>query len=244
MFKRLFQKIFRSPKESGNFLNTITEITGYKPRNIALYELALTHGSASYEENGVKCNNERLEFLGDAVIGSVVAEYLYSRFATQNEGTLTQWRSAIISRKMINKVAIHYGIHKILKTENMGQNRPKSLFGNALEAIVGALFLDHGYKAARDFYINKAIKPFVDFERLNNNVLNYKSALVIWCQKNKHQLYFNTTNMEGADHNRIYEVTLFLNNERIVSGEGKTKKQAEEEASKKAYKKLVALERT
>lgn len=242
MLRRFFKKCFRSRKRGGNFFLAIAQITGCKPENLNLYKLALTHGSASYEVEGIKYNNERLEFLGDALIGSIVAEYLYEKFPALNEGALTKWRSAIISRRMLNNIAIEYGIPNLLKTENMGSNRPKSLFGNALEALVGALFLDKGYNATRHFYITKAIEPFVDFNMLNNKVLNYKSALVVWCQKNKKDLHFETTNVAGKDHDRIYEVTLRINNDWIAAGEGKTKKQAEESASKQGYEKLVAVE--
>lgn len=203
---------------------------GFVPRNKGLYRLALLHKSASkLTSNGVVLNYERLEFLGDAVLGAIVAELLYKFFPNQDEGFLTRVRSNIVSRESLNDLAIHIGLDKdVVAKSDISHN--KHIYGDVFEAFIGAIFLDQGFDHTRRF-IEKFIFPnYFDIKGLVAQDKNYKSRLIEWGQKNKIVLQFNTVDTNNR-RNR-FRCTISIGEEEKGKGYGTSKKEAEQNAAK------------
>lgn len=233
----LFTKLlsFRKKREGSIGVFLKNEL-GLKPQNIGLYELALRHSSAS-KKHGKKHlqNNERLEFLGDAVLGAVIAEYLYTHYPTKNEGFLTSMRSKIVSRSHLNNVAQRLNITPLVLTKMDKRKPAKSLGGDALEALIGAIYLDQGVKPAKAFIHTKILNDLVEMEDLEKTIISYKGLLIEWAQKERKTFAFTLINQWGKQHNMTFEIGLHINEELISKGKGKSKKRAEEEAAKKAF---------
>ncbi|MBL6657635.1 MAG: ribonuclease III [Flavobacteriales bacterium] len=217
----------RTPYEKKLF-----NVIGYYPNDINLFNEALTHRSIKKRLK----HNERLEYLGDAIFGSVIAEMLYTSFPKQNEGFLTQTRAKIVGRKTLNKLAINIELNKLLKHQ-VSSNR--SIYGNALEALIGAIFLDKGYDFTAKFIEEKLIQPFINLNELLNEVVSYKGKILEWGQANKKQVSFQLINSYGKDHEKTYEVMILIENENKGQAIGTSIKRAEELASKEAYKDLI-----
>ena len=207
---------------------------GYYPQNVELYRQALTH--KSYKKRG-GLDNERLEFLGDAILGSVVGEILYQEFPKGNEGFLTQMRSKIVSRKTLNKLALEIGLSKLVRYHKSDAHR--SLYGNALEALVGALYLDRGQQKSIDFIKEKLIIPYLDLQKLTKEVVSYKSKVLEWGQQHKTEIFFKVVESSGKDHKKSYKVMLLIGGVEKTTGEGTSIKRAEEQAAKKAQPSLA-----
>jgi len=223
------------PKQGGNFLFQIENLTGYKPQNKDLYELAFTHSSAAKENSkGLKMNNERLEFLGDAILGAVITDYLYRSYPLKEEGELTSLRSKIVSRKHLNELGANMNLESLLHYTPTRGTRAKSLNGDAFEALIGALYIDHGYAACQRFLEKKVLQP-LDLEKLALRLTSYKSSLLEWGQKEKKSVQFKLVLTEGKSHNPIYHVACLLGQREVAKGHGPTKKKAEEEAAKTAF---------
>ncbi|MBN2682189.1 MAG: ribonuclease III [Bacteroidales bacterium] len=223
-------------KEKG-FYNDIKQVTGSMPGNINLYKKALRHRSASIvDDNGRKINNERLEFLGDAILDSLIAEYLFSNYPNENEGNLTKLRAKIVNREFINDLAFKLGLDKLVVT-NISESSVTLLYGDAFEAFIGAVFLDKGYKGARKFVFEKVIKPFVNIEQIRKVESNYKSLLIEWVQKRKLNLEFQTTENTGQQSSHFKSIVTI---DRVLYGKGygESKKMAEQDASKLALEKI------
>ncbi|NVJ46140.1 MAG: ribonuclease III, partial [Cytophagia bacterium] len=174
-------------KEDKALIASIKMITGSKPFNLKPYKIATQHTSVAKSlRTGFKESNERLEYLGDAVLSVVVAEYLFKRFPFKDEGFLTELRSRIVSRDSLNNVARTIGVPQIVKFDRKRKtpNSHKSLYGNTLEALIGAVYLDRGFKYSSRFILKKLIKPHFDLEEIINTTKNYKSKLIEWTQKN------------------------------------------------------------
>jgi len=223
------------PQKGGNFFYALKDLLGFAPKNLSLYQLAFTHSSASYEQQGMRYNNQRLEFLGDAIIGAIVAEYVYKRFPERDEGWLTQIRSAVVQRKQLNHLGQKLGIGHFILTENIEKKQAKSLYGDTLEALVGAVFIDRGYPHAQKFVVERVLSMIPEMDQLGHNARGYKSTLIEWSQKNRQHLRFITTGVYGESHDRSYEISLTLNGEVICKGTGSSKKQAEEQAAAEGY---------
>ena len=190
-------------------------ILGYYPKNSELYRQALTH--KSYKKRG-GLHNERLEFLGDAVLGSVIGEILYQKFPKGNEGFLTQMRSKIVSRKTLNKLALEIKLNKLVRYHKSAVHR--SLYGNALEALVGAICLDKGHHKAAEFIQETLLLPNLDLNDLTKEVVSYKSKILEWGQQNKKEVIFKVLESRGKDHKKSYKVALLLERKKLAEGTG------------------------
>lgn len=212
----------------------LKKILGFFPFNLSYYKKALTHRSAAFKDSrGYAYNNERLEYLGDAILDSVVAEYLFITFPHGNEGLLTKLRSKIVSGDFLNNVAIKLKLGKLLVSNTRYTKNKKNLYGNALEALIGAVYMDYGYKKVKSFIIHKIIGEFVDTEELLAIETNYKSKLIEWAQKDKKDIDFTTFQQPAAEgQNPIFTSIIKINNQIFGSGVGKSKKEAEQKAAK------------
>ena len=210
---------------------------GFVPRNKGLYQLALLHKSASkYTKNGVALNYERLEFLGDAVLGAIVADILYKFFPNQDEGFLTRLRSKIVSRESLNGIAIKMGLDKeVIAKSDISQN--KHIYGDVFEAFTGAIYLDQGYGRTKAFIENYVLPRYVDIQDLVYVDKNYKSQLIEWGQKNKVELKIDTK--ESSSKRRAkFVCTISVGDKILGEGCGSSKKEAEQNSAEKALKKL------
>jgi ribonuclease-3 len=201
---------------------------GFAPEKLDLYICAFTHKSMG------KPNNERLEFLGDSIFDAIVTEILVERFQNKKEGDLSKLRAKIVSRNKMNEIGNKLNLLSILEFKNLNATEATTnLPGNTLEALIGALYLDLGYDKTKKIVSKKIIKPFINLKNLDREVVNYKSLLNEWVQKNNHTLVFKIINEQATINHEKFEVALFLNGEQIVTGKGKNKKAAENDAAKK-----------
>ncbi len=234
MFLNDFVKAHLSKEK--NLRISIKNIFGFYPGNIFLYKLALRHKSASLTKiNGLKINNERLEYLGDAVLGAVVADFLFKRFPYETEGFLTEMRSKIVSRSSLNKLSYKLGLSKLILANGQKNGKGKSAAGDAFEAFVGALYLDKGYDFSKKIIINRIVLLNFDVENLMNADINYKSKLIEWSQKEKHDLKFRLVDEIKSKHNQQYIVEVVVNGKSVAMGRDLSKKGAEKLAAEKAW---------
>ena len=224
--------------------NALRLLLGFKPSNINPYILALRHASRA-ETNfaGQKDSNERLEYLGDAVLGMVVAEHLFKKYPLKDEGFLTELRSKIVSRESLNQVALKMGLGKLLQMNN-GLHKvkhSKSLFGDSLEAIIGAIYLDKGYKTAQKFILQKIIQQHFDTDVLITTMLNYKSILIEWAQKENRKAVFEIIDQNQGKHFSEFKAQVLIDEQPMGMGFGYTKKKAEQDAAKKSCEALSLI---
>ncbi|WP_324671966.1 ribonuclease III [Hymenobacter sp. GOD-10R] len=224
------------------FRQAIATVIGRTPDNVRLYHLAFTHSSVVRQqpEQGRHQSNERLEFLGDAILGSVVAEYLFRKYPYEQEGFLTETRSRIVNRESLNAIALKIGLDKLVQLDPTQSrvSRSRSVNGNALEALVGAVYLDHGYKAARKFVLNRLIKPYVDVKALATTTSNFKSKLIEWAQRQGKNLRYDIAGQPQVGGTMEFSATVLIDDEPVATGMGLSKKQAEQTAAERA---LAAL---
>ncbi len=207
-------------------------VLGFAPGNISVYKTALRHKSAAQEiRKGVKDSNERLEFLGDAILSAVVADYLYKRFPFKDEGFLTKLRSRMVSRENVNELSRKMALPAFIESNSQGQTPPRSMDGDAMEALIGAVFLDKGYRVAEDFILNRMVRFHIDMEELEFNDKDYKSRVIEWAQRNRKRFSFEVIKEGGTARQRLYEVQLLLDGEQASEGRGISKKAAEQAAS-------------
>lgn len=213
-------------------------LLGFYPNDISYYEEAFTHRSATIKnEKGVHINNERLEFLGDAILDAMVADVLYKHFRKNREGFLTNTRAKIVQRENLNKVGLKLGLDKVMKTTNLSQSHNSYLYGNAVEALIGAIYLDRGYKKCKQFAINNIIGH--DLDKMVHKEINYKSRLIEWAQKNKVPTDFSLISTEvDSNHNPVFKTAIILGGIFAADGVGYTKKESHQIAAKKAYHRL------
>lgn len=211
-------------------------IIGRKPLNLSLYRLALTPSSLGEETSrGFKISNERLEFLGDAVLGCVIAEHLFQKFPYRDEGFLTETRSKLVNRETLNEIGIKIGLKNTL--EQVVSKRQftgnKSLFGDILEAFLGAVYLDRGYQFTQKLILQR-ILLHMDLDEMISTVTNYKSKIIEWSQKESKLVDYNVLQVNGNQRFKEFVVELKIDGESVAQGKGSTKKKAEQEASKNA----------
>ena len=212
---------------------------GFYPRNISLYQLAFTHKSASENSVGTyKLSNERLEYLGDAVLSTAVADYLFRLFPTKPEGFLTEMRSRIVSRASLNKLSQKLGFEQMIHYSHDIHSNYKSLGGNAFEAFVGAMYLDRGYDFTKHILIDRIIKVHIDLEQLEQTDVNFKSKLLEWAQKEKHQVQFKNNNDKNNNHERLYHIVVVIDGEEYGKGADYSIKGAEQLAAEKTWQML------
>lgn len=233
MVFRLFHNLIRKDRA---FVKAITNVTNIAPDNVYLYTLALTHTSyAKQNTNGKQETNERLEFLGDSILGAVIAEFLFKKFPYKDEGFLTEIRSRIVNRESLNHIAVRIGLNALVKIDQNNYNaRYKSINGNALEALVGAIYLDKGYKTTKKFVLDKLIKPHFDLPTLVNTTFNFKSKLIEWAQGQNKNIRFEIVQQKQSGNVAEFTAEVLLDNVAIASGAGFSKKKAEQSASEKA----------
>lgn len=241
IFRKLrFQELLYDNKDK-RLAAAIKLIVGSKPLNLSLYKLALKHSSAAEEiKHGIKASNERLEFLGDAILGAVVAEHLFIKFPFRDEGFLTETRSRIVNRESLNQVGKKIGLPNIVDTDLSGKGfyTHKSIYGDTLEALVGAVYLDRGYGFCKRFILTRIITPHFDIENIISTTINFKSKIIEWSQKENKEIEFSLISVTGSQRFKEFLVELKIEQETFTEGKGATKKKAEQEAAKNACEKL------
>lgn len=223
----LSQKVFR--------------LTGVKPRKLRIYQEALRHSSMSVQNDLEQIgNNERLEFLGDAILDSVVAEFLFQQFPNKNEGFLTEMRTRIVNREQLAYLASKLGLVEIMDIKrDLHHNKIalKTIGGNALEALIGAIYLDKGYIITKKFIVHRLIGQYLDLDKLMDTVVSYKALIMKWAQK-QHKVFRFETALNNLGKSELHVVTLFIDDEAWFTEENHSRKKAEELCSEKACRKL------
>ncbi|HWR93805.1 MAG TPA: ribonuclease III [Flavobacterium sp.] len=236
--KRLIKNIFynsRSEKD-GIFFNEIQKILGFNPKNIDIYKKAFTHRSLNkLDEHGFPISYERLEFLGDAMLSSVIAAHLYNKVPTGDEGYLTKMRSKIVSREHLNELGRDLNLIQHVQSKVTSSHFGENIHGNVFEALIGAIFLDLGYKYCEKFIQKRVIIPYVDIAKLEGKVISYKSLVIEWCQKEKKSFFYDVFEDNGIKGERFYGVKLSIDQKVVAKSRASSKKKAEEIASKRAY---------
>jgi ribonuclease-3 len=232
-------KLYFSPNRK--YVKALKNLLGFVPGNLSLYRLAFRHKSVAQNvKKGVKNSNERLEFLGDAVLGSVVAEVLFKLYPYEDEGFLTELRSKIVSRVNLNQLARKLGFDKLIEydTRMVGSSRQGSLLGDAFEALVGAVYLDKGYDFTKNFLVNHIIKSHIDIHQLEKTETNFKSKLIEWCQRHGKDVSFDLTENQEGESNKLFSVQASIDGEVLGLGKEFNKKNAEKLAAEKACEAL------
>lgn len=232
-------RLFHSKKKESYFV--LSKILGFYPNDIALYEEALRHKSSSghHRANDHASHNERLEFLGDAILDAVVADIAFKKFPHKDEGFLTNTRSKIVKRETMNQIAKELGLHELVVSSPRLATHKSHVLGNALEAFIGAIYLDQGYRRTHHFIENKIIKPYIDIEALSKKDVNFKSKLLEWCQKYKVELDYELIESFVDDqYNMIFQSKVLLNGLMAGVGTGYSKKDSQQQASKMAIDKI------
>ena len=208
----------------------IKEITGFFPNNIRLYEQALTHKSAAKQDKqGHTIDNERLEYLGDAVLDTVLADFLFKKFPYENEGFLTQMRSKVVNRKQLSILSKSIDLDKLVKIGKTNRNIHSSIYGNAFEAFIGAIYLDKGYDKTSKYIIDDILKHHIDINKLKNTESNYKSVLLELTQKENQLISFRT--VENPNRENTFISSVILDGKEYEQAMGRSKKEAEQNAS-------------
>lgn len=227
-----FRALFSGDKD---LYAAIKNIFGFYPDNISLYKLAFRHKSVAIEfSNGARISNERLEYLGDAILGAIVAEHLFRLYPFKDEGFLTEMRSKIVSRAQLNKLSQKLGIENLIQAKSDSANIYRSMKGDAFEAFVGALYLDKGYNYTRNIIINNVIRLHFDLEELTNTDVNFKSKFIEWAQREKRIARFVIIGEVGIGYNKQYVVDAMVDGKVAGRGQDFSIKGAEQSAAMKA----------
>lgn len=215
-------------------------ILGFCPRNIQIYQQALLHKSTSLRsEKGSPLNNERLEFLGDAILDAIVGDIAYRRFEGKREGFLTNTRSKIVQRETLNKLAVDIGLDKLLKSASHSSSHNSYIYGNAFEAFIGAIYIDQGYERCKQFMEEKIFKDYIDLDKMSQKEVNFKSRLIEWSQKNKLDVSFELVrHFQDKDNNPVFHTEVRIRGISVGKGTGYSKKESQQHAAQIALKKL------
>ncbi|MEJ8763592.1 ribonuclease III [Phocaeicola sp. HCN-40430] len=240
MFSNITDKIrllFRKDKEP--YL-CFYRILGFYPHNISIYQQALLHKSSSIKAGkGRLLNNERLEFLGDAILDAVVADIVYKRFEGKREGFLTNTRSKIVQRETLNHIGKQIGLDKLIKYTTKQSSHNSYMCGNAFEALIGAIYLDRGYGACKMFMEERIIKQYLNLEKISRKEVNFKSKLIEWSQKNKFEISFELLEQShDEDQNPVFESQILVENIAAGKGKGYSKKESQQEAAHETLNKI------
>ncbi|MDR9400878.1 MAG: ribonuclease III [Psychroflexus sp.] len=228
--------LFYNKNSSNTFSHLIANITGFKPKNIAIYRQAFTHSSLrKVDKHGNDLNYERLEFLGDAILSSVVSCFLFEQIPDQNEGYLTKMRSKIVSRQNLNQLGKDFDLASLLDSDIHQNNHGQNIYGNLFESLIGAIYLDKGYKICEHFIYDKIIDPYVDIDKFEKKVISYKGLIIEWCQKQKIDYSFDIDEEVGVDKENYFIARFYLNEKIISKAREISKKVAVEKASRRAF---------
>ncbi|MCX6280599.1 MAG: ribonuclease III [Bacteroidetes bacterium] len=220
--------------------HAIKNIFGFRPGNIFLYRLAFTHKSASQETiKNLRVNNERLEFLGDAILDAVAADFLFRTFPAKDEGFLTEMRSKLVSRAQLNRLSQKMGIDNLILLENSSSGVFRSFKGDAFEALIGAIYLDKGFIFTRKIILKRIIGHYIDMDELVNQEVNFKSKVIEWAQKEKKLAGYNVVEEIGSGYKKQYVVELVVDGQALARGQDYSIKGAEQDASGKAWQKII-----
>ena len=229
--------LFRKDKES---YFCFYKILGFYPRNIQLYPQALLHKSTSIRsEKGRPLNNERLEFLGDAILDAIVGDIVYKHFEGRREGFLTNTRSKIVQRETLNKLAVEIGLDKLVKYSTRSSSHNSYMYGNAFEAFIGAIYLDQGYERCKRFMEEKIFKSYIDLDKMSRKEVNFKSKLIEWSQKSKVEVSFELIEQFlDEDYNPMFHTEIRIEGISAGKGTGYSKKESQQNAAQAALKKI------
>ncbi len=236
--------IFKAYFSKDKYLfQSIKNILGFYPGNISIYKLAFLHKSASQDvRKGIKVSNERLEYLGDTILSSVIADFLFKKYPYNDEGFLTEMRSKIVSRANLNKLSHKMGLSKLIQKDKESNNQYRSIEGDTFEALIGAIYLDKGYNFTQKVIIKRIMQVHIDIDEIEHKPWNFKSKLIDWAQKERKSIGFNVVDVIGGGYNKQYLVELMIDGNPITRGQDYSIKAAEQLASEKAYSQLSANE--
>ena len=240
MVRKILQRVKLFSSSRKEFYLFLKDILGFYPQNLKLYDLAFIHKSAStVDSQGNLVNNERLEYLGDAILGAVIADFLYNRFPQEDEGFLTKTRSKLVNRSFLTKLTYDMGLNVFIDS-NTTKNIDKShIYGDALEALIGAIYLDKDYKTAKYFVTKRILSQFVDLNEIEQNDSNFKSQLIEWSQKNKKEVKFETTEeINEKSKQPKFTAIVEIDNMQVGKGTGTSKKEAQQNAARQTLEKL------
>jgi ribonuclease-3 len=234
IFRNIFSK--SRTKQDGIFFDSIQEILRFAPGNLDFYKKAFTHRSTNrIDSQGKPINYERLEFLGDAMLSSVIAAHLFNEVPHGDEGYLTKMRSKIVSREHLNELGKDLNLIRFIESKVPVQNFGENIHGNIFESLIGAIYLDKGYTYCEKFIQKSVIIPYVDIPRLEGKVISYKSLVIEWCQKEKKVFHYDIFEDNALDGQRLFGVKLSIDDKVIAKARATSKKKAEEKASQRAY---------
>lgn len=230
MIRRLKHYVFPGPEKE--LRRSLRNMLGFMPGNITLYRKAFTHSSAAnMARDGSRESYERLEFLGDAVLSAVIADYLFKKFPFRDEGFLTKMRSRIVSRQQLGKLAIKFGADKLIDAESGLAGRSNSITGDVFEALIGAIYLDRGYAFTSRFIHEKIIRFHLDMDEIEAVDTDYKSKLIEWAQKSKKELRFCLVEETGNGQHKLYVIEVTLDGQPMGRSSNASKKKAEQAAA-------------
>lgn len=232
--KKNYNRYFSSEK---NFVKHIHQCLNYVPSSIIPFRIALTHKSISQNADD---NNERLEYIGDAILDCVIAEYLFKRYPGKSEGYLTQMRSKMVNRKRLHHAALNLGLDTLMLYSNQINvtSETNSALGDALEAVIGAIFLDSNYETAKRFIVQQIIKPIFNIEEIEREEISPKNKLLSWASKNRNEIIFKVENEVLMKNNKIFTISVLNNGLKVADGKAFNKKDAEQLAAAEAITKL------
>lgn len=241
MVKKIAQriKLLSSPRKE--FYLFLKDLLGFYPSNLKLYDLAFIHKSAStYDSQGNMINNERLEFLGDAILGAIMADFLYNRFPQQDEGFLTKNRSKLVNRTFLTRLTFDMGLNLFIDSNTTNNIDKSHIYGDALEALIGAIYLDTDYQKTKYFVTKKILSQYVNMSEIEQKDTNFKSQLIEWSQKNKKEIKFETIEEPAKDKNKQprFISSIIVENKELGRGTGTSKKEAQQNAARETMKKL------
>ncbi|MFN0050493.1 MAG: ribonuclease III [Cytophagales bacterium] len=240
-FLDVFLKKDKKEKELKAF---IKQITGEEPQNLSIYFLALKHSSINKEKKDyITHSNERLEYLGDAILGAIVAEYLFKKYPFKDEGFLTDIRSRIVNGEALGILAKRIGLSKFIEFNSKSKSSfsHKSMYGDAMEALVGAVYLDRGFKFCRQFVLEKLLENNIDIDEIVSNDVNYKSKLIMWGQSRGKHVKYEIVEEQDHKHYKEFVAQISIEGESVSQGRGSSKKKAEQDAARRALETLQAV---
>lgn len=233
---KLIKNIFKSrSKKDEIFCSKLKKIIGFYPKNTLPYKIAFTHPSLQEKDKkGNPLNFERLEYLGDSILGAIISSYLYTTIPDGNEGQLTQLRSKIVNREHLNELGVYFNLVSLLNSKSSKSKIGNHIHGNLFESLVGAIYMDKGYDVC-SIFIHNLLKNHIDIQRLDNKISSYKGVIIEWSQKKKVKLKFESYEDSGNQKTKHFSVKLLVNGKVVAKGRATSKKKAEEVAAKRAY---------